>query len=163
MHTRTKAALPPLVFLFLLSPGQSGASQTGPANYDQCIQAAKKATASNRNTDEAARSCHKKFSGKRPQDENLPPEVLGKLDTDGGFGYGIFGGSIYNGNSDYTITQVTLLLTPLPAELALAAKEYNIDVTLQPLSKGELSAALTSDVTREFSWRLIRARGYKTR
>ncbi len=143
---------------FLLSSGQSGANQTGPLNYAQCIKAAGNTAAS-----EAARSCLEKFSGKVPEDENLTAEALVKLDADGGSGYGIFSGSIYNGNSDYTVTQVTILLTPIPAGSPLITREYNIDVTVQPLTKSALSVALISDVTREFSWSLTKARGYKAR
>lgn len=142
----------------LLSPDQSIASQTGPANYAQCIKVAGNTAAS-----EAARSCLEKFPGKVPEDENLTAEALGKLDADGGSGYGIFSGSIYNGNSDYTVTQVTILLTPIPAGSSLITREYNIDVTVQPLTKSALSVALISDVTREFSWSLTKARGYKAR
>lgn len=142
--------------VLLLSPGQSGASQTAPVSYAQCIKATGNTIAS-----EAARSCLEKFQGKVPEDENLAAEALGKLDADGGSGYGIFSGSIYNGNSDYTVTQVTLLLTPIPTDSSLITREYNIDVTVQPLTKSALSVALISDVTREFSWSLTKARGYK--
>ena len=142
----------------LLSPDQSISSQTGPANYAQCIKVAGNTAAS-----EAARSCLEKFPGKVLEDENLTAEALGKLDADGGSGYGIFSGSIYNGNSDYTVTQVTILLTPIPAGSPLITREYNIDVTVQPLTKSALSVALISDVTREFSWSLTKARGYKAR
>ena len=148
--------------VLLISPGQSIANQTGPANYAQCIKAAKKA-AGGPAASEAARSCLEKFPGKVLEDENLTAEALVKLDADGGSGYGIFSGSIYNGNSDYTVTQVTILLTPIPAGSPLITREYNIDVTVQPLTKGALSVSLISDGTREFSWSLTKARGYKAR
>jgi len=158
METEYRAIVALFSVALLLSPGQSSASQTAPVNYAQCIKAAANTVAS-----EAVRSCLEKFPGKVPEDKNLTAEALGKLDTDGGFGYGIFSGSIYNGNSDYTVTQVTLLLTPIPAGLPLVTREYNIDVTVQPLTKGALSVALISDGTREFSWSLTKARGYKAR
>jgi hypothetical protein len=144
--------------VLLISPDQSIASQPGPANSAQCIEAADNTAAS-----EATRSCREKFPRKVPEDENLTAEALGKLDTDGGFGYGIFSGSIYNGNSDYTVTQVTILLTPIPAGSPLITREYNIDVTVQPLTKGALSVALISDGIRELSWSLTKARGYQVR
>ena len=161
MEAEHRATAVPLVLFavaLLISPGQSGASQTAPVNYAQCVKAASNTAAS-----EAARSCREKFPGKAPEDENLTAEALGKLDADGGSGYGIFSGSIYNGNSDYTVTQVTILLTPIPAGSSLITREYNIDVTVQPLTKSALSVALISDVTREFSWSLTKARGYKAR
>ncbi len=161
-HRATAVPLILFAVALLISPGQSGANQTAPVNYAQCVKAAKKA-AGNTAASEAARSCLEKFPGKAPEDENLTAEALGKLDADGGSGYGIFSGSIYNGNSDYTVTQVTLLLTPIPAGSSLITREYNIDVTVQPLTKGALSVALISDGTREFSWSLTKARGYKAR
>ena len=158
METKYRAIVALFSVALLISPGQSIANQTGPANYAQCIKVAGNTAAS-----EAVRSCLEKLPGKVPEDENLTAEALGKLDADGGSGYGIFSGSIYNGNSDYTVTQVTILLTPIPAGSSLITREYNIDVTVQPLTKSALSVALISDVTREFSWSLTKARGYKAR
>lgn len=166
MEIKYRAIIALFSVVLLISPGQSIANQTGPDNYAQCIKAAKKA-AGNTAASEAARSCLEKFSGEVPEDENLTAEALGKLDTDGGFGYGIFSGSIYNGNSDYTVTQITLLLTPmgkeLSAETSLDTREYNVEVALEPLTKGALSMALISGGAREFSWSLTKARGYKAR
>ncbi|MDO8437254.1 MAG: hypothetical protein Q7S69_03705 [Nitrosomonadaceae bacterium] len=147
----------------LISPALSIASQPDPVNYDQCVLAATNKAVGDLAAREAVSSCREKLPGKVPEDENLTAEALGKLDTDGGFGYGIFSGSIYNGNSDYTVTQVTILLTPIPAGSPLITREYNIDVTVQPLTKGALSVALISDGTREFSWSLTKARGHKAR
>ena len=165
MGTGYKATAAPLILsaaVLLLSSALSAASQPDPVNYDQCVLAIDKAVG-----DLAARkavsSCLEKFPGKAPEDENLTAEALGKLDIDGGFGYGIFSGSIYNGNSNYTVTQVTILLTLIPAGSPLITREYNIDVTVPPLTKGALSVALISDGTREFSWSLTKARGYKAR
>ncbi len=166
MGAGRKATSVPLILFataLLLSPALSVASQPDPVNYDQCVLAATNKAVGDLAAREGAGSCRKKFLGKVPKDENLPSEALGKLDTDGGFGYGIFSGSIYNGNSDYTVTQVTLLLAPIPAGSSLITREYNIDVTVQPLTKGALSVALISDGTREFSWSLTKARGYKAR
>ena len=166
MGTGRKATSAPLILsavALLISPALSVASQSDPVNYDQCVLAATNTAVGDLAAREAASSCREKFLGKVPEDENLTAEALGKLDADGGFGYGIFSGSIYNGNSDYTVTQVTILLTPIPAGSPLITREYNIDVTVQPLTKGALSVALISDGTREFSWNLTKARGYKAR
>ncbi|MEK7768283.1 MAG: hypothetical protein AAB286_01025 [Pseudomonadota bacterium] len=166
MRTGHKATSAPLLLfaaVLLLSPALSVASQPDPANYDQCVLAATNKAAGDLAALEAVNSCSEKFQEKGSQDEYLAAEALGKLDADGGFGYGIFSGSIYNGNSNYTVTQVTILLTLIPAGSPLITREYNIDVTVQPLTKGALSVALISDGTREFSWNLTKARGYKAR
>ena len=83
-----------------------------------------------------------------------------------GFGWGIFNGSIYNGNKDYAIERVIIKLIPsqiigTSSEIPLETKEYRIDVTVLPLSKGALSMVLDSDGTQEFEWRLVNILGRK--
>ena len=168
MGTEHKAALVPLILstvALLASPALSTANQQYTSDYDQCIFATAKGVTGGLATHEMIRSCLEKFPVERSHIGDLPTDILNRLDTDGGFGYGIFSGSIYNGNSDYTVTQVTLLLTPLPfaSPFASVTREYNINVILQPLTKGALSVPIISDDTLEFSWKLIKARGYKTR
>lgn len=162
-HKVTSAALILFAAALLLIPALSVASQSDPLNYDQCVLVATNKAVGDLAARKTVNFCSEKFQEKGSQDEYLTAEALGRLDADGGFGYGIFSGSIYNGNSDYTVTQVTLLLTPIPAGSPLITKEYNIDVAMQPLTKGALSVALISDGTREFSWSLTKARGYKVR
>ena len=115
----------------------------------------------------AKSACREKFPDTKFHDAELAPEVLGKLVIHAGFGYGIFNGSIYNGNSDYTVTQITILLAPMRKKEAAGAsvegKEYHIDLNLEPFTKGALSMPIPSDNTLEYSWRLTTARGYKTR
>lgn len=94
-------------------------------------------------------------------------EAISKLRIDAGFGWGIFNGSIYNGNEDYAIEQVIIKLIPsqiagTSTEIPLETKEYTIDVIVPPLSKSALSMFLDSDGTQEFEWRLISVRGHKT-
>lgn len=94
-------------------------------------------------------------------------EAISKLRIDAGFGWGIFNGSIYNGNDDYAIEQVIIKLIPsqiagTSTEIPLETKEYTIDVIVPPLSKSALSMFLDSDGTQEFEWRLISVRGHKT-
>ncbi|MCW5597539.1 hypothetical protein [Nitrosomonas sp.] len=96
----------------------------------------------------------------------LPTEALSKLKIDAGFGWGIFNGSIYNGNDDYAIERITVKLIPsqIPGtttEEPLETKEYIIDVAVPPLSKGALSMFINSDGTQEFEWHLINAFGRK--
>ena len=96
----------------------------------------------------------------------LPSEAINKLRIDAGFGWGIFNGSIYNGNDDYVIEKVVIKLIPsqivgTSSEIPLETKEYTIDVDVPPLSKGALSMFLDSDGTQEFEWRLINVMGRK--
>lgn len=169
MKTEGKTTWVTLVVCLLLLPlgtPSSATSLNAPGNYEQCILMAAKA-AKGPVGDETQRHCREKFPEQRLSAEELPPAALDKLNTDGGFGYGIFSGNIYNGNSNYTVTQVIILVTPLGQEkyiktaASLAAKEYNIDVTVSPLSRGALAIAIISDGTRDFSWSVIKAHGHK--
>ncbi|MCG3770516.1 MAG: hypothetical protein JW384_01666 [Nitrosomonadaceae bacterium] len=151
-----------LASIVLISPVQSDASPTGLSNFTHCLKESRKSLGKT-SAQEISRICREQFPKKRPKDQNLSPDVLNKIDADGGPAYGTFSGSLFNGNTDYTITQVTLHLTPIHPEIPLITNEYTIDMNAAPLTKAALSVALTSDRTREFSWRLINARGYKAR
>ena len=162
----TRAALIVFALLFPFATPLSANSLNAPVNYNQCIIMAAKA-AKDPVGDEAQRHCREKSQEQKPAAKALPPAALDKLDANGGFGYGIFSGSIYNGNSDYTVTQVVILVTPLgqekhiPAAASLTAREYSIDVTVPPLGKSALAVAIISEGTRDFSWSIIKAHGYK--
>ena len=98
--------------------------------------------------------------------EIFSAEVVEKITIDAGFGWGIFGGSVYNGNSDYTITQITVKLTPsqiigTSSTSPLIAEQYHIDITVPPLTKAALSMPLDADGTLEFLWELVQVQGYR--
>jgi hypothetical protein len=161
---RTFLSLFPLILL--MSVDLSADSLPGPDNYDQCVLGSTKGITDNKDA-ETARACREKFPETKFQDMELAPEALGKLITHAGFGYGIFSGSIYNGNGDYTITQITIVLAPMRKKEAAGAsvegREYHIDLSLEPFTKGALSMPIPSDNTLEYTWTLVNARGYKTR
>ncbi len=169
-ETSKKPAIRALLGLFplilLISVDLSADSLPGPDNYDQCVLESRNGITDNKDAETAKKACREKFPDTKFQDMELAPETLGKLIIHAGFGYGIFSGSIYNGNSDYTVTQITILLAPMRRKEAAAAyvddKQYKIDLSLQPLTKGALSMPITSDNTLEYSWKLATARGYKT-
>lgn len=96
---------------------------------------------------------------------DLPPNALARLDVSAGFGWGIFSGTIFNGNKDYAITGITVLLTPptnnKSAQTLGSGSEYDIALALEPLTKGSLSMPVPSDNTLEYTWKITKARGYK--
>ena len=98
---------------------------------------------------------------------DLPSDALNKLVVHAGFGWGIFSGTIYNGNKDYALTGVTVLLAPAandkPGQTLSNGREYNIALALEPLAKGSLSMPVPSDNTLEYTWKITKARGYKAR
>ena len=107
-------------------------------------------------------------SGK-PGDYELPQGAFEKLVVHAGFGWGIFSGTIYNGNSDYAVTSVTVRLSPRTtgngkSEARLPdGNDYDIELNVPPLSKSALSMPIPSDNTLEYSWKIAKAKGYKIR
>lgn len=153
--------------MLLLSPNLPAGSLTDPGGYHQCVQESTKGIASDRAAAIAMRVCRKESPEDKVTEANLPADAFSKLVTHAGFGYGAFSGSIYNGNGDYTVTQITVLIAPMEPGKGTGAsvngKEYDIELTVQPLSKGALSMLIPSDNTLEYSWKVIKARGHKTR
>lgn len=155
------------LLMFLVSPNLLAGSLPGPVGYDQCVQESMKGITSDRAAAIAMRACREESAEGKLTEADLPADAFSKLVTHAGFGYGAFSGSIYNGNGDYTVTQVTVLIAPSTptkgAEASVNGKEYNITLTVQPLGKGALSMLIPSDNTLEYSWKVVKARGYKTR
>ncbi|HVW64207.1 MAG TPA: hypothetical protein VHB01_04270 [Nitrosospira sp.] len=111
-------------------------------------------------------SCPKKLSRGEPDSMPLPPSALAKLDARGGFGYGIFSGTLHNADPEYTVTQVTLLITPTGKPIPTGSetgREYDLPLALKPDSTSSLSMLLPSDHTQEYSWKITKACGYKVR
>ena len=169
MNASLQLFLPLFIFglVLLISPNLCARSLPESSNYHQCVLESTKGVTGNSAMEIAKSASREKFPDTKFHDAELAPEVLGKLVIHAGFGYGIFNGSIYNGNSDYTLTQITILLAPMgkkeSADVSVDGKKYNIDLTVQPLTKGALSMPIPSDNTLEYTWTLVNARGYKTR
>ncbi|MBS0483772.1 MAG: hypothetical protein JSS06_00920, partial [Proteobacteria bacterium] len=86
------------------------------------------------------------------------------------FGWGIFSGTIYNGNGNYHITQLVVSMTPvhdhhmhMHPNMPHDPKVHQIDLDLPPSSKGALSMALPSDVAdaHDFKWEILKVTGYQ--
>ena len=169
MNASLQLFLPLFIFglVLLISPNLFARSLPESGDYQQCVLESTKGVTGNSAMEIVKSACREKFPDTKFHDAELAPEVLGKLVIHAGFGYGIFNGSIYNGNSDYTVTQITILLAPMrkkeSADVSVDSKKYNIDLTVQPLNKGALSMPIPSDNTLEYTWTLTNARGYKIR
>jgi hypothetical protein len=99
----------------------------------------------------------------------LPQDAIQKLKIDAGFGWGIFSGTIYNGNDNYHITQLVVSMTPahdhhmhMHPNMSHDAEVHQIDLDLPPSSKGALSMALPNDVAdvHDFKWEILKVTGY---
>ena len=153
----------PLVFLIPLDASAGSLSDT--RAYEQCILDSMRGITSDRAAEEATRACREQFAGDRVN-ADLPTDALDKLIVHAGFGWGIFSGTLYNGNNDYAITQITVVLTPMrTSDVGKIAdgSEYYLDLAVKPLAKGALSMPIPSDNTLEYSWKIAKARGYKIR
>ncbi|MBX3617436.1 hypothetical protein [Nitrosomonas sp.] len=103
----------------------------------------------------------------------LPQEAIRKLQIDAGFGWGIFSGTIYNGNDNYHITQLVVSMTPIHdhhhmhmhPNMSHDPKIHRINLDLPPSSKGALSMALPDDVAdvHDFKWEILKVSGFATR
>jgi hypothetical protein len=138
-------------------------------DYSQCINISGSAKGkSGQNTaSETEAGCEKRLENVGSNALELPSDALNKLVVHAGFGWGIFSGTIFNGNKDYTVTGITVLLTPATnskSELIPSnGREYNIALALEPFAKGSLSMPVPSDNTLEYIWQITKARGYKAR
>ncbi len=146
------------------------ASQSS-SHFEHCVAAAMKGKTGNIAQREAQATCREQFPNAAPQGTALPNEATQKLKIDAGSGWGIFNGSIYNGNSDYFTTQLTISMTPIHddhhmemhANMSHETKQHQIDLNLASLTKGSLSMALTGDDkhVHDFEWEVIQVIGYK--
>lgn len=146
-------------------PSVSVGGLLGPGDYDECILDSMKGVNSNVAARAVMLSCRAKFPEKRPYDAELSAQDRANVTGRAGINYGHLRGHIYNGNSDYTVTQVTIALTPKSekksAESFLDSREYNVEVTVPPLTNKDFSVP-ADVVAADFSWIITKARGYKT-
>lgn len=160
-----------LIIIICIYPSVSLGGWFGPSNYDECVLESMKGVTS----DLAARliviSCQNKFLEQIPNDyydSEVPANVVGQLNGRAGMtDYGYFKGNIYNGNKDWTITQITVVLVPKTKDKspdpAHRAKEYNVNLSVSPLTNDDFIVSTDSGGSSEFDWSITKARGYKSR
>lgn len=141
----------------------------GASNYDECVLESMKGVTSDVVAKEIIRSCRNKFPEKKPNDTEVSENVVRQLQGRGGISYGtLFKGRIYNGSSEWTITQLTVMLVPKPKDKSSVSehspKEYNVDVDVPPLTVGEfMFSVYYDDVASKYDWGITKARGYISR
>ncbi|HEV7930479.1 MAG TPA: hypothetical protein VGP12_10170 [Nitrosospira sp.] len=146
----------------------SAPSHAATDEHNQCIDRSTKKGKSGQDTASATEGgCEQRLENVGTEELDLPADALGRLDVSAGFGWGIFSGTIFNGNKDYTLTSITVLLTPptnnKSDQTPASGREYDIALALEPLAKGSLSMPVPSDNTLEYTWKITKARGYKAR
>ena len=157
-----------LIISACIYPSVSLGGWLGPSNYDECVLESMKGVTSDAAAGAIVRSCRAKFSEKTPADSEVPADVVGHLDGRAGMtDYGYFKGSIYNGNKDWTITQITLELVPKTKDKspdpARRAKAYNVNLSMPPLTNSDFSISADGEGSSGFSWNITNARRHKSR
>lgn len=159
--------------VFLAAGSIDALADESSINDDCCIKKMMQHSSDNMSPSAANTLCRNRFIKDVKDEINeiaLPDDAINKLVINAGFGWGIFSGNIYNGNSNYTLTQLIVSMTPIHdqhSEMSTmssnAIKKYTIKLNLQPLSKGALSLAIDADNmhAHDFDWEIIKAMGYK--
>lgn len=107
-----------------------------------------------------------------PCAHELPRDAIDQLKIDAGFGWGIFSGSIYNGNRDHRITRLVVSMEPVHDHhhmemmgdhaMSHEVRVHEIKINLPPLTKSALSMALPAEdaAIHDFKWEVIKIYGY---
>lgn len=150
-----------LLALLLLS--QSAGADPSHSSAGPCVHQSNSAQ-----PDQSESTCHK-YQSKLIE---LSDEAIQKLKIDAGFGWGIFSGTIYNGNENYHVMQLIVSMTPIHghhhmdmhANMSHDPKIHQINLDLLPLSKGALSMPLAGEDAHihDFEWKIIKVIGYQT-
>lgn len=145
-------------------------SQPVPELYDECSFDSIQDLMGSFITDqkEVVGSCSEVYAvpgGVRVTDsQGLPPEVVAKLDSHGGFGWGIFNATVLNRNRSYTVTKVTITFTPsgkgVTPQMALKTIDHHVDITIRPFAKGTVSIPVETNTEQEYLWKITGAQGY---
>lgn len=116
-----------------------------------------------------ARPCCQQSAAQESTMAELPHEVIQKLKIEAGFGWGIFSGSIFNGNEHYHLKQLVVSMTPIHdghhmhEDMSHEPRVHQIDLDIPPFSKGALSMPLPNDDAHvhDFKWHIIKVMGYQ--
>lgn len=119
----------------------------------------------------ATASCHQQSGSKQLCLIELPKEAVQKLKIDAGFGWGIFSGTIYNGNKNFYVTQLVVSMVPIHghhhmdthATMPHEPKVHQISLEVPPQSKGAISMPLANEDVHihDFDWKIIKVVGYQ--
>jgi len=146
-----------MLSLLLTSPAQAG--MFGPSNYDECITESMKGVTSNIAARAIINSCRKRFPKTK---RKLPPSkrlsILQRMNIQGrvGLSYGsYYAGNLYNGNSDFTITEISVSVTT-KIDGKEVTRIYLCKVHVTPLTSASFGFdILKGDKDADYSWGII--------
>lgn len=136
----------------------------GPRTYEDCILKNFRGVTSNAVAAQIQESCREKFPEKLvspAKARDLQPSEIAAVTGRAGLSYGNrYGGSLYNGNKEITVTEVQLLVGTKEGGKDVA-RTYIANITIPPLTAKDFSFdIIVGDKTTEYSWSLNSARGY---
>lgn len=143
-----------------------------PANFNDCILHSVKSGMSERAVQLVTRACREKFPEEGDNTTRMllefPDDARNKLN--GHFGQSVgstWSGNIYNANEDWTVEEVTLLITPQtdPLDTGMIVEEpperYKVRVRVPPLSNSTFSLSVNWRGDQAFDWTIVSAKGSK--
>jgi hypothetical protein len=134
-----------------------------PETYDDCILQSMKGVQSDRAARAIEASCSEKTIHKRIADMELPDEAVRQLDGRGAANDNVFRATIYNGNSNWLLTQLTIRV-PLDelaeGENRAIPRKYIVNTNIKPLTVDTIAVAVTGSDSNN-SWGIVGARGIK--
>lgn len=151
------------------------ACQCDPSSYNDCILKAVKAGMSDSAVRLVKVACRQKFPEEptpRVPATPLPDEAKAKLKGRLGPSLGsLWRGNLYNGNTEWTVQEVELIVNdPIDEAFSLLkenrtddimSSRYRVSVEVPPLTNVDFTVSVNWPQDRPFQWRLDSAKGHK--
>jgi hypothetical protein len=134
-----------------------------PRNYESCVLHNIHGVTNESIIGVIVRTCRDKFDKSKKAGMELLPMAVDKLAGRAGVVGARLSGMLYNGNADYAVTQVVVRLTPKDRVRpdAAEARDYAINVAIDPLSTKEFSVPVDPGDGKEVAWTIVGAKGYR--
>ncbi len=147
----------------------------GPKDYDECIIEGMNGIQSNVAARLVRQSCLKKFppqKAKTSKSTRVPIEIQENLSGRASILLSNLSGNIYNGNSDWTITELIIMLSEENSfEKSLEAlknnkseprmDKYKIEVNIPPYTNKDFFISVDWPKGEPYEWHIYEAYGYK--
>lgn len=138
--------------------------QLAPGTFDDCILKNLRGVTSNQIAAQIQVSCREKFPEKAiPQlaQRSLQPVELVAVTGRAGLSYGNrYGGTLYNGNSSLTVTQIEIQVGTKEGGKNII-RDYTTDIVIPPLTAKDFAFdVIVGDRGSDYSWALYSARGF---
>lgn len=136
----------------------------GPSNYDECILESMKGVTSDKAAILIESICRKKFLEKPEKNHEsryLSYEELSNLTGRAEYDrVNVFSGTIYNGNSNVTVSEITCRVTTTVDGMEVT-RTYTHEVIIKPQTTAYFGfTIIVGDNGADYSWSIASAKGY---